>query len=338
MKNIEFAPGALKPNILPLSYEFGGMTPVGEELLFPSGSITEFLPPEKFQQSAVYFDTYGCVSHSMINGFQTLIHKQLAYMSPPNKAWLLSKVYEKDYPYFSHRDLVVLSETKHGTGNSGDKVLATAEREGLVVDSLAPWDMRNRNPEENTVQKYYLYGRTKEAQAFADEFNSRFKLHGEWVAQAKWKEASKYGVLQIYVNAWHKNAEGKYYNPTSKINHAVLLEDYEKKLIFDSYEPHTKEMVSWDDTYMIGLKLNIIEKHMEKLNIPNNSLVILVEGVGGIGLFLDNNIIIDEPAKINSVFMARNSKNNFFSGGPTISLTQEQWDSFRHTNLKGEEI
>ena len=337
MKNIEFTPGAITPKVHPLSYEFGGMTPIKETLLFPNNSVTEWLSTDPFVQRGVYFDTWGCVGHSLINSVQILIHRQLAQFSPANKAWAMRELYKDDYPYLSHRDLVVLSETVHGRGNTGMKVLATAEKQGVVIDELAPWNMRERDPEVNSLEKYFLYGRTPEAKEFAREFNERLEITGEWTYRNGWEQASKYGVLQMYVNAWHQR-DGVYFNPTGRTNHAVIMEDYNKTTIFDTYNPFTKKLRSWDDAHQVALKINLIEKHMEKLNIPNNTLLILVEAPGGIGLFLDGKIIIDDEAKINSVFMARNSKNNFFTGGPTMSLTLEQWQSFPHINLRGEDL
>ena len=43
--------------------------------------------------------------------------------------------------------------------------------------------------------------------------------------------------------------------------------------------------------------------------------------------------IVDDVAKVLSVFMARNAANGEFSGGPVRSLTQEQWDMFDKRTL-----
>lgn len=328
--------GAIKPTIFPLSYEFGGMTPVPEILLFPNGSCIEHLP-ENEKQIGVYFDDWGCVSHSILNGLEVLIDKQLSRFNSYNRKWVLQNIYLNEKPNFSDRDLVVLSGTKIGKGNSGEKVLATAQEKGVVAEHKAPWDFNERNPNINSPERYYAYSRMASSNVLAQEFNERFIITGEWVPRTRWFDASKYGVLQVYVNAWYQR-NGKYYNPNNKINHAVLMADYKGCKIFDSYDPYIKQLESWNDAYPVALKINIIEKNMTKPNIPNNALVILVEGLGGIGLYLDNKIIVDDEAKINSVFMMRNSKNGFFSGGPTVSLTQEQWDLFSKTNLKGELI
>jgi len=142
------------------------------------------------------------------------------------------------------------------------------------------------------------------------------------------------GAVQVYVNAWHKNDEGKYYNPTGNITHATEAVDYDTCKIYDTYEPKIKELASWDDIGSWALKINIIEKNMiEKPNLENNTLVLLVEGAGGIGLYLDDKIIIDDNAKILAVFMARNAKYGKFKEADVRSLTQEQWDLFDKRSL-----
>jgi hypothetical protein len=40
--------------------------------------------------------------------------------------------------------------------------------------------MFSRDP-EMTVEKYYAYARTKEAEQLAKEWNERFEVTGEWV-------------------------------------------------------------------------------------------------------------------------------------------------------------
>lgn len=326
------------PEILPLNFEFGGMTGIEEQLIFPDGNLMPWLP-EYEQQIGVYFDDYGCVSRSFLNALEAVIARSVEadIFSHDTKRWLIKEIYLNNKPNFSDRDLIVLSGTVPKVGNSGWKVFETAKDEGLVSQEIADWDFTNRNPLENSSDKYYAYARDKKAIEKAEEFNNRFEIKAEWVAIDKIKEASKYGALQIYVNAWYKRGN-KYYNPTGKHNHAVLLINSETLEIFDHYEPSIKQIESINDIYPWALKINIIEKSMKKPTIKNNSLVILVSGGGGIGLYLDGKIIIDNEAKINSVFMARNSKNGFFSGGPTISLTQEQWNLFEKRDLKGQVI
>ena len=72
---------------------------------------------------------------------------------------------------------------------------------------------------------------------------------------------------------------------------------------------------------------------MTKPKIENNSLLQLVEGEGGFGMFLDGKIYIDDTAKILASVIMRNNGN---LNGKIKALTQEQWDMFEKYNLKGE--
>jgi len=318
------------PTISPFSYQFGGMTAVEENILFPTGSLLDYLP--RFEsQAAVYFDDFGCVSHSLENALEAVITKEIDTFSLDNQKWLKERIYNKEYPDFSDRDLIVLSGTKPFIGNSGEQVLATAQTKGLVGQTEEDWPMESRDP-YYALDNFYAYTRDAETQALADEWKKRFQITGEWVGREKWEEAAKYGALQVYVHAWREK-DGVYINPNKTYNHAVLMASHRDKQIFDSYDPSLKTLDSWDSAYYWALKFNIKEKTMDKPTILNNTLVILVQGKGGIGLYLDGKIIVDDVAKVLSVFMARNAKNGFFSGGQVMSLTQDQWDMFDKRTL-----
>lgn len=321
------------PNILPNSLEFGGMTTVEDTILFENGSVLDYLPSFE-TQAHTYFDDYGCVSNSFENGIQILIKRQIDSFSKKNQDWLKETFYKDGEPNFSNRDLIVLSGTIPRIGNSGDKVLKTAQEKGLIPQTMGDWDTSSRNI-NNTLENFYLYGRTAEAQEVADEWNKRIKITGEWTGRGLWQEASKKGVLQLYVNAWYVNSEGKYYNPNTKHNHAVLLADYNEAKILDSYKPEIKQLASLNDAYYWALKININEKTMTKPKIENNSLLQLVEGKGGFGMYLDGKIYIDDTAKILASVIMRNGGN---LNGKIKALTQEQWDLFDKYNLKGEKL
>lgn len=312
---MELNNAVILPEISPFSYEFGGMTPVGTDIIFPNGNAIPFLPSFETQANT-YFDTYGCVSHSFENCCETYLKAK----------------YNETFN-FSDRDLVVLSGTRPGYGNSGEVVLQTAKNKGLIPQELADWDSNSRDPKVNIQEVYYAYARTPEAEEAAKEFNKDWQIIGEWVYKDKWSDASRCGALQLYVKAWVLGEDGTYINPTRTYNHAVMMADYESKKIFDTYEPRIKTIDSWDSVYPWALKINVIKKTMDKPVIKNNSLLILVEGKGSIGLFLDGKIIEDDVAKVMAVFMARNAKNGEFTGGPVRSLTQEQWNMFDKRTL-----
>lgn len=321
------------PNILPRSLEYGGLTTVEPKILFENGSILSYLPIILEVQSHIYFDDYGCVSNSFENGCQVLTKKQFSSYREATQKMIKDNFFKDGEADFSNRDLIVLSGTDPQAGNSGDRVLAAAQSNGLIPQTMDGW-LESRDT-ENTKEKFYAYGRTPEAQKIADEWNKYMDITGEWVPRSKWEAAAKEGVLQVYVNAWYKNSDGKYYNPNGKHNHAVLMADYKAVKILDSYDPGIKELASWEDAYYWALKINITEKTMDKPKIENSSLVQLVEGAGGFGMYLDGKIYVDDTAKIlASVIMRNNGKLD----GKIKALTQEQWNLFDKYNLKGEKL
>ncbi len=321
--------------VSPLSMEFGGMTNVPKKVIFPDSRLI-VLPSHEIQ-TGIFFDTLGCVSYSFENALEATIPIILNTFSPETKKWILENIYVNGEPNFSDRDLIVLSGTNPKWGNSAEKVYNTAVQKGLVNQDFNDFNLRDRDPAINNIKNYYAYGRTPLAKKLAKEWNDRMTIHGEWVARANWKQASKFGVLQVFVNAWRKR-NGKYYNPTRTYNHAVIIRDYNKVEIFDSYYPFVKPLESWKEIYPLAFKITLSEKSMTKPKIKNNSLVLLVEGGGNIGLFLDDRIIVDDPAKLLVTFMARNTKYGKFTGGNVVSIKLQEWELFDKTNLKNEPL
>ena len=328
---------------MPLSFEFGGLSVTEKVLLFEDGNIENFLP-ENEQQVGVYFDDWGCDPRSFENGCEALIIKQIDSFNPELKKWIKDNIYKNGKPNFSDRDLIVLSGTKIGIGNSTEAVYATAKYRGLISQELGDFDMSSRNPNENNAEVYYAYGRTLEAQKKADEFNARLEIKGEWVSRDKWEDACKYGVLQVFVHAWYQK-NGKYYNPDYSFNHAVLMCNYKEARIYDSYDPFIKNLESWDDAYYLAFKINITEKTMTKPVIKNNTLVQLVKdinfpdeeksGLGSFGIYLDNKILIGDAGELLATFYMRNNGNTV---GMTKALVRTEWNMFPKFNLKGESV
>jgi len=330
--------GAIQPIIKPFSYQFRGMTDIVEELLFENGCVAYL--PESEMQIGTYFDTYGCVSFSFNNSLETVGGRKIELESfrSENSKWLKDNFFKNGKLNFSDRDLVVLSKTNPEKGNDGWSVFLAAKNNGPVPESMNFFNLKDVNYSVNNKLAYYNYYRGKNEQKIADEFNKRFEIKVEWVERPDWQEASKYGALQVYTKAWYQR-NGKYYNPTpGQINHAIQMADVEGLKVFDSYDPFLKELEREEDFYYWALKINLIEKPMEKPEIKNNSLVLMVTGPGDVGLFLDGKIIKDNPALILSTWLARNSKGETFSGGPVRSITQEQWNLFEHYNLKMEKL
>ena len=335
----------IKPEISPFSCQFGGMTTLTGEILYPDSSIKAYLP-ESESQIGVYFDDYGCVSRSDLNAIEVSTNRKLDSFSQSTQEFIKENFFKNGKFNCSDRDLIILSETIPSVGNSVEKVYSTIRSKGPVPQSLADWDFTNRDPKENTLVKYYAYGRTPEAQKIADEWNKRIEIVGEWLDIDKLESAMKEGVVQVLVNAWFFK-DGKYYNKyPGNHNHAVIAADYKAIEIFDSYDPFIKPLSSWEDCYSWAFKINVIEKVMTKPNIKNNTLVQLVlddvtkEGekkvsLGQFGLFLDGKILTDGAGEILGTFYMRNNGN---TAGMTKPMKLSEWNMFDKYNLRMELI
>ena len=326
--DIEFKNAVILPVISPNSLTFGSLDPYDNKEIFKDGDLTNYLP-EFESQAMTYMDSYGCVSNSFENALEAVIKKTLN-----DDYWLRDNIYLNGYPNFSDRDLVVLSGTIPRVGNSGEKVLQTAQDKGLIAQTIADWDTTGRDT--NLVeQNYYAYTRLPSSERLAKEFNKRYKITGTWVHRNNWEQASKEGALQVYVKAWYKNSEGKYYNPNGTSNHAVIMANYKETKIFDTYEPRIKQLTSWDDAHIWALKINITRLMANKPILENNTLIQLVEGQGNFGLYLDDKIFVDDLSKIIASWLVRNNGN---LNGKTKALTLEDWNLFDKYNLKNEKL
>ena len=337
--NIMEFKGALEPRMKATDFEYEGMTAIEPEILFPDGCI-QYLPATE-EQIGIYFDTYGCVSFSACNAIEVLMKRKIdmGKFKPENIQFLIDNGYFKDGKInFDDRWLVIKSGTIPKVGNDGATVIQTARRLGLPPQSLDTFDLRSRDYSKNNSDLYYNEDSLNPLSDYvALDFAERFEILYEWVGRDKMEKASKEGVLQVYTKAWYKRPDSdRYYNPVEgSSGHAIINVKLSEFKIFDTYDPFIKQMERIQDFYPLALKINIIEKVMVKPTLKNNTLVQLVSGLGGFGLFLDGKIIMDDTAKILATFMTRN---NGKTEGMIKPLLQDQWDLFSKVNLKGEEI
>ncbi|MFA7367913.1 MAG: hypothetical protein WC008_06335 [Bacilli bacterium] len=339
--------GALKPIIKPTDSEFNGASVVDNKIkLFIDGCL--MYAPVFEKQHGIYFDTYGCVSYSMANAFEILIERMrelgLIYDSTWN--WLIANGYIIDGRVrFSNRWLVVRSGTIPNLGNSGHQVIRFIKENGLAPLTLCDWDLEDRDP-NNTKEAYYNADTINpKADKVASEFAKIIDVFYEWVSRDNFNEASQYGAIQVYTQAWYRRDNGLYYNPEPGTSgHAINMGEAQTNKILDQYVPQIKQMEKREDFYYYGLKINISDKSKNMIELKDNTLVQLVSGNGGFGLYLDGNILIDDEAKILLTFIMRNSKvvdgeeGAVFNGGPIRPLLQEDWDKFPKKNLKLEDI
>jgi hypothetical protein len=329
--------GVIIEHVPPMSNQYGGMTTIEDEIIFPDGCYP-FLP-EFEAQTSLYFESNTCVSQSYNNAQETSFAAAIANgkISAENVKWLTDEGYFKNGKInFNDRALAIISKTNPNKGNSGEAVADAAEENGLAAETAWPWDWRERDPKINNKESYWNdFQLPPNVTAQMAEFKKRFELLHEWVERKDWSAVEKKGSLQGYVNAWHER-NGKYYNPyPGKTNHAVQPISSATIEIFDTYHPSIKQLEQENDLHCWILKINVRERAKIMPHIENNTLIFTTGHGGQFGLYLDNRIIVDDLPKILAMWMMRN---NGATAGKTKTLTQEDWDKFNKTDLKNNSI
>ena len=163
------------------------------------------------------------------------------------------------------------------------------------------------------------------------EYLDKWEVGHEWVDGnvEDIKEHLKYAPLQATVR--YASGTG-IMNPKGPTDHAITIYGYvegEYWKIFDSYQGYLKKY-AWDYKFDSIIKYTLTSK-IKPMEIKQNHLYQLIEGKGGVALGLDDGLIIDDLAKINSTFMIRN---NGDIKGKIVTATLEEWESVPHYNIK----
>lgn len=291
-------------------WRLGGLTPVDFKLSNPEGDWSYYLPVDEIQ-NRWGFDRLACVTFSLLNCIEILYKHQTGH--------------EKN---FSDRFIAKLSGTTRN-GNYLDNVFDTVRKNGIIEEYLYPDDA-------NSWDEYYKE-LPQELVDKAREFLKDQEIYREWVRVDRKEDiftALKSAPLQVTV----RYAEGNsLLNPVGDHNHAVTIYNAEKGHhweIFDHYT-QTRKRYAWDYEFGAVLKPTLIKKTNKLMTIQNNTLLQLVEGVGGFGLYLDGQIIIDDTSKILASFVVRNDGD---IKGKSRAITLEDWLKFPHIDLKGNSI
>lgn len=233
-----------------------GYSPIPYEEINPSGDWESALPSRE-EQNLGLFETYACVSFTILNCLETLIKKQYGE--------------EKNY---SDRFLASISGTKNG-GNSPIIVADFLRRMGVVPQDLLPFTTDIKSFEE------FYSPISQEIKDIAKEFLNEFEFKFELVPDDKEeiKKALKCSPLLVSVCAWFQNGE-KYYKPDGMTdNHAttlISLKEGEYQRIFDSYadgegDPFIKDY-EWKAPHMIILRFWIKKKQALSDNLSDKNL------------------------------------------------------------------
>lgn len=218
-------------------YLFGAENPVVKRVLLNTGDWSSYRPtPES--QAYVYFDDYGCVTHSAVTILASILERQIemGLISNDNIAWLKNNGYydENGKINFNDRYIITLSNTICNLGNYLHIVADTIRAYGLIPQSA--W---NYGKDEFKSCEDFMKRPSDNLIKFGQEFKERFQVNYELV-NARDSEAVthslKYSPLQVIVKAWTKNKDGLYYNTKESFNHAVALYKYE--WVWDSYSDY----------------------------------------------------------------------------------------------------
>lgn len=220
----------------PTDWQFGSERAVmGAAVLKSNGQWTGSLPADEHQKKGT--ETQGCVSFSALNILEMLV--RVKYGKIINK---------------SDRFTAKMSGTGQ-RGNSFINVATSIRKDGAVNEEDWPFkDDLTWNTFYQTIPNGII---TK-----GQDFLQQYKVNHEWVefSHGKFKEALKYGPLQVGVFAWAMR-NGRYYVPQGmRHQHATTLVGYkdgEYWLVYDSYGPFLKKL-EWNyPFYKYAMKYHI---------------------------------------------------------------------------------
>ena len=303
--------GFLKESLKTSDDFFGGISRSDNQVLVEDGDWTKYLPTTEYQSNEL-FDTFSCVTFSALNCIETL--------------WKRKFEEEKN---FSDRFTAKMSGTTK-QGNYMSSVASSIRHDGLLKELL--WNF----PRDIifTWEEYFvdIPDYLKEQ---AKEIFKYYNITSEWVEKDKLKEALRYSPLQVSVYAWPEPVDGAYKDVSPIRNHLVMLfnfKDGEYWEIFDTYDNVIKRL-EWDYSFNYIMKYNVNSKI--DMDYKNNTLIQLVEGTGGFGLYVQGKLYVDDLGKVLASWLVRNSGK---IEGMTGVATQIQWDALSKFNLKNEPI
>jgi hypothetical protein len=211
--------------------------------------------PTPESQAHVYFDDFGCVTHSHVTSIAAVFDRQieLGMISVGNMQWLSNNGYFDEFGKINFNDRFTIY--------NGKTICFRGAWQNVVADAirdfgLTPQTKWNYTNKDFTTCTAFIQKPPQFMFDLGVEFKKRFLLNFELVSannKASKSEARLYSPLQVIVVAWYKNAQGLYYNPNNNFNHAVVEpNDFNK--IWDSYSdyddtPFEKELV---DDYVFG--------------------------------------------------------------------------------------
>lgn len=303
--------GFIPQELDPKDWVFGSITAMPKTINRPDGQWDDFLPELEIQRFS-WGDTMGCVSYSLLNCLETL------------------QKFRGETVNYSDRFLAKLSGTT-SVGNSMRRVAETVRLEGVVDESEYPSTGTSSREEYYQELPQELLG---EALAWTQTNTLQYEYvpaHNQDLIC----ESLQYSPLQIAMYAYGPLVDGVHQNTGKTSNHCVEMYGYEYGKYFKIYDHYQRKFkkIAWDyyirAIYRVNLKRDMPETN--PLGLDNNTLVQLVEGQGGVGLFLDDAIMTGPLDKVQFAWLMRNSVDQLDEHKK--SLTLEQWNQYAKKDL-----
>lgn len=275
---------------------------------------TKYLPIVEYQiQNGV--ETWSCVSYSALNCLEVLY-----------------RIKTERELNFNDQYIAILSGTT-ARGNYFKNVWQAIREYGVIPQNRL--EFKGNDFDDWIDREQITAEMINEGKRFLDEWN----VYYEWVNEND-KDAifQALGSAPLQVSVRYENYDGEnLLNPDGKANHSVMLFNAEYGKWWEIYDHYTRvvKRYAWDYKFAAVLKPSLIKKDNNMTKFKNNSLLQLVEGSGGFGLYVDDKLYVDDLDKITASFITRNSGD---IKGKAIGVTLDDWSKLEKFNLKGEKL
>ena len=235
-------------------------------VILESGNWKPLLIPDEFQNKNG-FDTFGCVTFTILNAYEKLAKLQF------NEDWNLSE-----------RFTYIVSDTVPGQGNSPRDVAEAVRKLGVLAEKDLPYDELIDSIEKFNSPRPMDKALLKEALKFLDDYVFRYDfLPLKGVNDVKGdnkvlRDALKRSPIGIALYAWAER-DGKYFRPQpSPETHFTLLVNIngEEKEVFDSYAPTMKTL---DENFYVAtaMRFYLRRKTQEEKEAEKKSALSLLQ-------------------------------------------------------------
>ena len=181
---------------------------LGDYAINPSGDWSGFLPDYEPQSRPGAFDSYGCVSFTILSAVEIMERK--IYGATRN---------------WSDRFLSKMSKTDEQRGNTPKNVAEVLKSDGCVEEKELPFDITI-----DSSEKFYA-SINDNLKTLALAFKAEYAFGYSHVPSNAndIKRALSYSPVLFTVSAWYKDENGFYYRPQGETDgHAVCCYGYEE--------------------------------------------------------------------------------------------------------------